>query len=90
MRTEFEELFNLMEADYKGTELQEPFKSIMKRIGEWAWSYADSRIPLADRDSLEQMCLSVTGGSIMEIAVACLGKEEIEKRLKSSRRGEVG
>lgn len=54
----------------------------VKDLGDWAFEYAIERIPLADRDTVDTACYSLIGGNFLEIAVACLGKEEVEKRLK--------
>ena len=53
-----------------------------KKLGNWAWDYCIERTPKANLDDLFGFLNNVPTFGISEIALACLGKKEVEKRLK--------
>lgn len=83
MAETFEEFLKKEEAIIKGNE-KEPswhgqfkeFQGFKNRLGEWAWA--------AFEESLKVHNDSVPIKENIEIAIFCLGKEEIGKRLKKA------
>ena len=57
------------------------YNHLTKDLGEWAWKMAIDRTPSCDYESVNNFLMSTCSMAYSDIAVTCLGRKEVNKRL---------